>query len=47
MSFWGRAKSEWAYVKGAVRALRATSPIAKHPDRTMRDYAEDLSAPLR
>ena len=40
---WEKLKSELAYVKGAGRALRCTTSIAKHRDRTIRDLAEDLA----
>jgi fatty-acyl-CoA synthase len=38
-----RLSSEWAYLRGFLRALRATDPIAKNPSRTIRDLAEDAA----
>ena len=43
MSIFERLTSEWAYVRGAVRALRRTTPIARNPNRTVRDLFEDLA----
>ncbi|HOV04813.1 MAG TPA: long-chain-acyl-CoA synthetase [Kaistiaceae bacterium] len=37
-----RIKSEVAYLRGALRALRRTISIAKNPDRTFPDVVEDL-----
>ena len=43
MSFFGRISSELAYVRGALRALRRTTPIAKNPTHTVRDLFERLA----
>jgi fatty-acyl-CoA synthase len=43
MSFFERLSSEIAYVRGALRALRRTTPIARNPTRTIRDVFEDLA----
>jgi fatty-acyl-CoA synthase len=42
MSLFGRIRSEWAYVTGIARALRRARPIARHPDRTVRELFEDF-----
>ncbi len=39
-----RLASEFAYARGAWRALRRTSGIARHPDHTTRDLIEELAA---
>ena len=44
MSIVGRISSEWAYVRGAVRALRRTTPIARNPTRTVRELFDDLAS---
>ena len=44
MSFLGRIRSEWAYVSGALRALRWTKPIARTPEWTVREFIEDVCA---
>ena len=38
-----RLRSEWAYLTGALRALRRVKPIARAPDRTWCDQAEELA----
>jgi fatty-acyl-CoA synthase len=38
-----RLSSEWMYLRGMLRGLRATTPIAKRPNRTVRDLAEDVA----
>ena len=38
-----RLRSEWAYLSGALRALRRVKPIARAPDRTWCDHVEDLA----
>jgi fatty-acyl-CoA synthase len=38
-----RLASDLAYVKGPLRALRRTKPIAKQPGRTIRELAEQLA----
>ena len=43
MSILGRISSEWAYVRGALRALRRTTPIAGNPARTVRELFDDLA----
>ncbi len=43
MNLLSRLKSEAAYLKGFLRTLRRTTPIAKTPNRTIRDLAEDLA----
>lgn len=43
MSIFERISSELAYVKGALRALKRTTPIAKNPNRTVRELFEDLA----
>ncbi len=44
MSIFERLSSELAYVRGALRALRRTTPIAKHPNHTVRELFEELAA---
>ena len=43
VSFLERLVSEWSYVTGAFRALRRTTLIARHPNRTVRDLFEELA----
>jgi fatty-acyl-CoA synthase len=43
LSILERISSEWAYATGAIRALRRTSPIARNPNRTVRDLFEDMA----
>jgi fatty-acyl-CoA synthase len=43
MSIIDRVVSELAYLRGAIRALRRTKPIARNPDRTIRDLFESLA----
>ncbi|MGX1308636.1 fatty-acyl-CoA synthase [Amorphus suaedae] len=38
-----RLRSEWAYLTGALRALRRVKPIARTPDRTWCDHVEELA----
>jgi len=38
-----RLRSEWAYLSGALRALKRVKPIARAPNRTWCDLAEDLA----
>ena len=38
-----RASSELAFVRGIVRVLRRTTPIAKHPRHTLGDLADELA----
>jgi fatty-acyl-CoA synthase len=40
----GRVAGEIRYLRGALRTLRAVSPISKHPNRTLRDLAERCAA---
>lgn len=40
MSIWDRARSDFAYLTGALRTLKRTTPIGKHPDRTAVDLIE-------
>lgn len=44
MTLLERAASEWTFVRGLVRTLRRTTPIARQRNRTLRDLAEDLAA---
>ena len=44
MSLFGRIASEWAYLRGALRALRRTKPIARTPERTLRELIEGFAA---
>ena len=39
-----RVKSELAYLRGVVRALRMTTPIAKNPTRVFPFLMEELAA---
>ncbi len=39
-----RLASELAYVRGALRALRRTTPIARNPDHTVRELFEGLAS---
>jgi fatty-acyl-CoA synthase len=39
-----RVRSEWAYLSGAARALRWTRPIARQPNRSVRELLEDVCA---
>ncbi len=41
MGFLERLSSEWAYIRGAYRALRKTTSIARNPSRTIRDRADE------
>ncbi len=43
MSIFERIASELAYLRGALRALRRTTPIAKNPGKTVRELFEDLA----
>lgn len=43
MSVLERLSSEIAYLRGAFRALKRTTPIARNPTRTIRDVFEALS----
>lgn len=43
MAIFQRIVSEWAYVRGAIRALSRTSTISRNPQRTVRDLFEDLA----
>ena len=43
MSIFQRIASELAYVRGALRSLRRTTPIAKHPNHTVREMFEELA----
>lgn len=40
MSFAARLKSDYAYLTGALRTLKRTTPIGKNPTRTIRDLIE-------
>jgi len=44
LNFGQRAASEWAFLRGIVRILRRTTPIAKDPTHTLGDLAEELAA---
>ena len=44
LNFGKRAASEWAFLRGIVRILRRTTPIAKNPTHTLGDLAEELAA---
>jgi len=44
MGFVERVKSEYAYLSGAIRALRRTTAIARNPDRVYPDVVADLAA---
>ncbi|WP_181701293.1 long-chain-acyl-CoA synthetase [Chthonobacter albigriseus] len=44
MSFGERARSEWAYLSGAVRMLKRVTRIARTPDLTWPRVVEDLAA---
>ena len=44
MNLLSRIKSEAAYLTGFLRTLRRTTPIAKTPNRTIRDLSEELAA---
>lgn len=39
-----RVRSEWAYISGAIRTLRRTTAVARHPNRVWPDVAADLAA---
>ncbi|MBL8588020.1 MAG: long-chain-acyl-CoA synthetase [Methylobacteriaceae bacterium] len=41
MSFAARLKSDVAYLKGALRTLKRTTPIGKNPGRTIREGLEE------
>jgi fatty-acyl-CoA synthase len=43
MRMFDRLKGDWIYLRGAVRALRLTTPIAKHPTRVFPDVIEELA----
>ncbi len=38
-----RVSSEWAYLRGFLRALKATNSVPKNPQRTIRDLAEEAA----
>ncbi len=42
MNIFQRIKSEIAYLRGSLRALRRTGKVARNPGRTFRDVAEEL-----
>ena len=44
MSVIERAKSEWTFLRGLVRTLRRTTPIARNRSHTLRDLIEALAA---
>src|SRR5438309_2324443 len=44
MNLVARLKSELAYFTGAMRAVKMSGAIMKHPDRTFRDLVEELAA---
>ncbi|BBE73085.1 long-chain-acyl-CoA synthetase [Oharaeibacter diazotrophicus] len=44
MGFVERLRSEYAYLSGAIRALRRTTAIARNPDRVYPDVVADLAA---
>ncbi|MEA2838962.1 MAG: fatty-acyl-CoA synthase [Methylobacteriaceae bacterium] len=44
MNLVARLKSDAAYFSGAMRAVKMSGAIMKHPDRTFRDMAEELAA---
>jgi fatty-acyl-CoA synthase len=39
-----RAQSEWTFLRGLLRTLRRTTPIARNRDHTLRDLVEELAA---
>ena len=44
MGLLGRIKSEYAYLRGALGALRSLKPIVENPSRTFPDRAEELAS---
>ncbi|HSG93929.1 MAG TPA: AMP-binding protein, partial [Afifellaceae bacterium] len=44
MGLFDRISSEVAYLKGALRTLSKVTPVAKNPDRTFPDVADELAA---
>ncbi len=44
MGFLDRLRDDFVYVSGALRALRRSTPILKHPQRVFPDVIEELAA---